>query len=598
MQLDNNVFSVIPNEEKIAESQYLSKDYTFQINPLSYLIKYYQSRVRISNLQRGSSIYEVSLEVNNVDKGKDFINQLAQNSVNYTLDKKNQIANNTIKFIESQLIGVGDSLSVAKSVLENFRARNEMMDVSMQGQLIIEKTQNLQEEKNRLQSQLDYYNYLVDYMQGDQNVLNLLPPSAYGVENVMLNQMITELGTLNAEKEGLQFNSKIENPNVARISRRIETLKKTIKQQAQSNIESTSASMNEVDKRLVDLSRDIRRLPKTEQVLLEIERKFQSTDRMYSYLMERRSDAQLAKAANTPDNEIVENASYTGKVKPDRNRFIIIIVILGIFLPSVIIFLIVYTNNKVLDREDLESRTNIPIIGIVPKVQKGKQVLDGIMNPRSALSESIRTIRTALEFYSSNDNCKCILISSGLPGEGKSLTSVNIAASYAQLGKKTLLIDFDMRRPTLNKVLNIKPNGIGLSRHLSNHIKEKDNHLIESTEFTNLEVIPSGEIPPNPAELIASEQTKNLMLELRRLYDIIVIDSPPIGLVTDAALLQPFSDVTILVTRHNVTPKPMLDNLLRENKIKNTTNLCLLLNDLPITKRAYNSYSYSGKYYE
>nr|WP_319398887.1 polysaccharide biosynthesis tyrosine autokinase [uncultured Carboxylicivirga sp.] len=596
INLDGNEFAIIPNEDKIGSSNYRSKQYSFTINSEFYLISNFKSRVSINNFHRGSSVFDISLDVNNVQKGKDFINELARNSVNYTLEKKNQVANNTIRFIESQLIGVGDSLSVAKSVLENFRSRNEMMDVSAQGQMIIDKTQELQVEKNLLQTQLDYFNYLVDYMKGDQDVLNLLPPSAYGVENPMIGQMITELSTLNAEKEGLQFNSKIENPNVARIARRMDVLKRSIEQQAQSNIQSTNKAINGVDQRLMALSRDIRRLPKQEQKLLDIERKFQTTDKMYTYLIERRSDAQLAKAANTPDNEVVEYARAAGIVKPNMKTFLIMVVFFGVFLPFGIIFLIVMTNNKILDREDLESKTQIPLIGVVPRWSKSEDILNGMLNPRSSISETIRSIRTSLEFYPTNGGARKILLTSGLPGEGKSITSVNIAISYAQLGKKTLLIDFDMRRPTIDKVLRIKSNGTGLSRHLSS--TDKDMHLIETTEYPNLDVIPAGVTPPNPAELIARDRTNTLLEELDRLYEVIVIDSPPIGLVTDAALLQKYADLTIFVTRHNHTPKAMLFNLLRDSKVAKIKNLCLLLNDLPVTKRAYNSYAYSGKYYD
>nr|WP_321451536.1 polysaccharide biosynthesis tyrosine autokinase [uncultured Carboxylicivirga sp.] len=596
INLDGNEFAIIPNEDNIGKSSYLSTQYSFTINSEFYLVSYYKSRVSINNFHRGSSVFDISLDVNNVQKGKDFINELARNSVNYTLEKKNQVANNTIRFIESQLIGVGDSLSVAKSVLENFRSRNEMMDVSAQGQMIIDKTQELQVEKNLLQTQLDYFNYLVDYMKGDQDVLNLLPPSAYGVENPMIGQMITELSTLNAEKEGLQFNSKIENPNVARIARRMDVLKRSIEQQAQSNIQSTNKAINGVDQRLMALSRDIRRLPKQEQKLLDIERKFQTTDKMYTYLIERRSDAQLAKAANTPDNEVVEYARAAGIVKPNVKTFLIMVVFFGVFLPFGIIFLIVMTNNKILDREDLESKTQIPLIGVVPRWSKSEDILNGMLNPRSSISETIRSIRTSLEFYPTNGGARKILLTSGLPGEGKSITSVNIAISYAQLGKKTLLIDFDMRRPTIDKVLKIKSNGTGLSRHLSS--TDKDMHLIETTEYPNLDVIPAGVTPPNPAELIARDRTNTLLQELERLYEVIVIDSPPIGLVTDAALLQKYADLTIFVTRHNHTPKAMLFNLLKDSKVTKIKNLCLLLNDLPVTKRAYNSYAYSGKYYD
>lgn len=597
IELEGNVFSVLPDERKIANSGYMTREFAFQINSRAHLINYYQTKTLISNLKRGSSVYEISLMVNNVAKGKDFINSLAQNSVNYTLEKKNQIANNTIAFIDNQLIGVSDSLSAAKSVLENFRSRNEMMDVSIQGQLIIDKTQVLQDEKNALQSQLQYYDYLVDYLETGKDFLNLLPPAAYGVDNDVLTQMVGELSTLNSEKESLKFNSKVENPQITMINRRIETLKRSILEMAKSSVISMDNAIAEVDDRLMKLSRDIRRLPKKERMLLEIENKFQSTDRMYTYLMERRSDAQLAKASNTPDNEIVEYARFMGQVKPSLKEAAIVIILIGLFLPAAVIFIIVFANGKVLDKDDLERVSDLPIIGTLPNVKKGK-VLDALLNPRSVMAESVRAIRTALDFYPGNDTtCKSILFTSGLPGEGKSSCAVSLAVSYAQLGKKTLLIDFDMRRPTVESVLGIKKNGNGLSRHLAKVTQNDDQHLIESTEIPDLEVIPSGAIPPNPAELIASPKTVTLFEELKRLYDVVVIDSPPIGLVTDAALLNKFADVTILVSRHNVSPKQMLTNLLKEKKLSEIQHLSLLLNDLPVTKRAYNSYSYSSKYY-
>lgn len=597
VNLEGNQFVILPNGKHINVHNYIDKKFRFNIVPMHLLVNKYQSQVQISNLHQGSSIYEIALSVNNVDKGKDFVDKLAHNSVEYTLDKKNQIANNTIKFIDSQLIGVGDSLSVAKSMLENFRSKNEMMDVSMQGQLIIGKMQALQDVKNQLQSAIDYYNYLVDYMKSDMDIMNILPPSAYGVVNSMISQLISELGTLNAEREGLQFNSKIDNPNIAQISRKIETLKKTIGQQAESNLKSTKNEMSDADTRLLKLSREVRRLPRTEQVLLDMQRKYQSSDRMYSYLMERRSEALLAKASNTPDNEIIENASVTGKVKPDGKRYIIIVVVLGIFLPSVIMFLIVYFNNKILDKEDVEAKSNYPVVGVIPRVKKDSNMLQSILQPRSALSESIRSIRTTLDFYPNIDGCKSILVTSGMPGEGKSLTASNLAISYAQLGKKTILIDFDMRKPTIHKVFDLKVNGDGLSRHLVESINETNKNLIVETDILNLDIIPAGKVPPNPADLIAGKHTIVLFSELRKLYDVIIIDSPPIGLVTDASLLQIYSEVTLLVTRHGVTPKSMLERLLKDDKIQQMKSLCLLLNGLPIESKAYNTYGYSAKYY-
>ncbi len=598
IELPQASFSVLPVQNNFANAIRQHNNYSFKIHDDQWLIAHYQRKVLINPVQRGSSIYEISIQENNILKGIDFLNQLAKNSVNYTLEKKNQIANNTINFIEKQLVGVSDSLSVAKNVLENFRSRNEMMDISMQGQMIIEQSQELETQKSNFTIQLDYYNYLTDFLQGNQNVLNLLPPSSQGVNNAVLTQMISELSTLNAEKSSLQFNSKIENPSITRISRQIETLKNSILQQAKSNISTTTSAIADMDTRLMQLSRQIRRLPKTEQLLFDIERKFQSTDNMYTYLMERRSEAQLAKASNMPDNEIIEAAAPRGKVAPDKKRFIIIVVLLGLFLPAVIIFLVIVFNNKVQDKEDLKALTNLPFIGIIPARKKKQNGIAMIHNPRSVLAESIRSIRTAIDFYPSTATNRTILITSSLPGEGKSFCAVNLATSYAQLGKKTILIGFDLRKPTIEKYMNLKSNSHGLSRFLVKDHDLSNNHIIDATDIPLLEVIPTGEIPPNPVELIAGPHTQTLFHELKQLYDVIIIDTPPIGLVTDAQLLGKYADINILVTRHNVTPKPLLENLLNDQKIKSMRNLCVLLNDLPVNKKGYNyNYGYGSDYY-
>ncbi|MBI9060948.1 MAG: polysaccharide biosynthesis tyrosine autokinase [Marinilabiliaceae bacterium] len=598
IELPNASFSVRPIENRFTSAIERHKNYSFKIHDSQWLIAHYQKKVRITPVQRGSSIYEISIHENNIQKGKDFLNQLAINSVNYTLEKKNQIANNTINFIERQLVGVSDSLSVAKNMLENFRSRNEMMDISMQGQMIIEQSQELEIQKTNVTLQLDYYKYLTEFLQSDQNVLNLLPPSSQGVNNEVLTQMISELSALNAEKASLQFNSKIENPSITRISRQIETLKNSILQQAKSNINTTTTALADIDTRLMQLSRQIRRLPKTEQIQFDIERKFQSTDNMYTYLMERRSEAQLAKASNMPDNEIIEAASPRGKVAPDQKRFIIIVVLLGLFFPAVIIFAVVFFNNKVLSKEDLNTLTNLPFIGIIPARIKKQNGIAMIHNPRSVLAESIRSIRTAIDFYPSTASNRTILITSSLPGEGKTFCAVNLATSYAQLGKKTILIGFDLRKPTIEKYMNIKTNSHGLSRFLVKDHDLSNNHIIEATEIPFLEVIPTGEIPPNPVELIAGPHTQTLLQELKQLYDVIIIDTPPIGLVTDAQLLAKYTDINILVTRHNMTPKPLLENLLNDQKIKSMKNLCLLLNDIPVNKRGYSyNYGYGSDYY-
>ncbi|MCT4647485.1 MAG: polysaccharide biosynthesis tyrosine autokinase, partial [Carboxylicivirga sp.] len=538
-------FSVLPREGQRIENAY-NQLYSFRVNPINNLILNYQNSVWVSEVKAGSSIFEISIQENNIQKGLDFINKLAENSVSYTLDKKNQVANNTIQFIENQLVDVSDSLNITKNMLENFRTRNEMMDISMQGQMIIDKTEALELEKNIVSRQLDYYNYLVNFLENGENIMNLLPPSGQGVENVIMDQLVAELSAMNAERQSLQFNSKEGNPAIARVNRQIEGHKQNILQQARSNVVSSQNDLDDVNSRLMQLGYQIRRLPKKEQVSLEIEQKFQTTDRMYNYLLERRSEAQLAKASNVPDNEIIEYARVTRQTKPNVKNLVVIVIVIGLILPSIIIFLIIFLNSKVQDKDDLEDIARIPILGVIPQAGSKKMVQNYLTKPIYA--ESIRNIRTAIEFYPNKVNSRCILVSSGLPGEGKSSTAVSLAISYAQLRKKVVIVDYDMRKPMVRKLLDIKENGYGLSSFLSQFNSQDMHKLIHSNDDYSLDIIPTGEIPPNPAELIAGDQTKMLIQELRKLYDVIIIDSPPIGLVTDAQILSRMADINILVT--------------------------------------------------
>ncbi len=596
INLYGQTFTIRPVQNIITETNYIGKEYSFKINSLNNLINQYQRKVLISPYQRGSSIYEISISENNIYKGIDFLNKLSKSAVQYNLDKKNQIANNTISFIENQIIGVSDSLSSAEKVLENFRSRNELMDVSMQGQMIINQSQELENRKSGLLLKLDYYNYLVSYIENNKNVQELMAPSSMGVDNPILTQLIGELSSKNAEKSSLQFNSRIENPNITRINRHIGNLKTSILENTKSLISTTNLSLEDLNKRLMGLSSQIRKLPKTEQLLLGIERKFKMNDDMYTYLLERRSEAQLAKAANLADNEIIEKATAQGKVVPDKKRVIIIIILLGLLFPSVIIFLIIFLNNKVQDKEDLVSLTKHPIIGEIPSKGKLNEQVAFIQNPKSSFAEAIRTIRTNLNFYPSENNCKTILVTSSIPGEGKTFISINLAASYAQLGKKTIILGFDLRKPKLTDYLNINSNSSGLSRFLVSNSEKISHHLIEPTHIPNLEVISTGEIPPNPAELIAGVHTQVLFEELKKIYEVIIIDTPPISLVTDAQLLAKYSDINVITTRHNITTKPILRNLINDGKLKNLKNLCIIINGLPKDRRGY-SYGYNGDYY-
>ena len=595
-KVDHKRFSltIVPVEENLPTSGYENSTYKFRINTLERLIDFYQGKVNLDRVQYGSSIVDIWLLENNTEKGKEFLNKLAQASALYTLERKNQIATNTITFIEKQLIGVADSLGEAENLLESFRSRNEVMDVSYQGQMIVTQSRELENQKAQLNGRLDYYNYLRDYIQNNRNVQDLSSPSSMGVDDPILGQMIAQLSTLNAEKSALQFNSSAENPMVIRIDHSINTLKNSILETLKSVVATTNLAIEDINNRLYSLTNEIKKLPKTEQMLLGIERRFKMNNDMYTFLMQKRAEAQLAKASNLPDNEIIEEAVVMGRVAPDTNRIIILVIFGGLILPMIIAFLLIYFNDRILEIDDLKQITTLPIIGQVPFEKQTKTNKQKLTDEASntLLAESFRSIRASLGYYGDQKQNKTILVTSTLPGEGKSFCAINLANSFAQLGKKTIIVEFDMRRPSLIRHSGFEANGVGLSSFY-----KKDSPLtleqiiFEDTKIPNLHIIFAGQIPPNPSELIASEKTEEMIKHLQNDYEVVILDTPPLALVADAHLLTTFTDVNILVVRHNTTPKPILKINLKDEKVTKIQRLSILLNGIPIQKREY-SYQY------
>ncbi len=600
IEKDGMTFTIVPRDNS---SNYVDKNYSFKLNTLDNLVAYYRSNVRIALYRKESSVYAISIAENNVSKARDFINVLSESTVQYNLDRKNYIANNTINFIDKQLSGVSDSLSAAEKTLEEFRSRNEIMNVSSKGQMIISQSQELEKEKAALMSQLDYYSYLDNYIENNHNVSELMAPSSMGVEDPILRQLISELSVKHAEKASLQFNSREDNPNITRINRQIENIKSSILESTKSIVSTINIRIDDLNKRLMGLSREIKKLPKTEQMLLGIERKFKFNDEMYKYLLQRRSEAQLAKASNLPDHEIIEYASKKAKLSPDESKVFMSVVIFGLFLPAVIIFILLALNNKILDKEDLENIVHDDIIGSVPDGKGLKGEVPFLSNPKSIFSESLRSIRTNLEFYNKKEKSRTVLVTSSIAGEGKTFFSVNIAIGYAQLHKKTVIIGFDLRRPTLfNVISKISKETVkaeeGLSSYLAGNLSKPKSiaDLVYSTDVENVFYIPSGKIPPNPAELIANERTEKVFRDLKEMFDVIIIDTPPVGLVTDAQLLVKYADNCMLVSRQNYTPKVVLSQLIKEGKLKVFNHLSYVLNGVPIKKAGY-TYKYGSKYY-
>ena len=355
----NFSFSIVPDEQNIEKHNYIGGHYRFRINTMNKLISQYQGKVKIDNVRGGSSIIEMSVIEGNVNKGIDFLNKLALASVSYSLDKKNQIATNTIEFIERQLAGVADSLGRAENVLEEFKSRHAIMDMNLQGQTLMSQSKDLEAKKNQLKTSMEYYNYLEDYLENNRNIQNLAAPSTQGINDPTIINYIGELSKMYAERSSLLFNSSAENPRVVNLNRSIDNLKNTIIEAIKIAKQSVQFSIDELNKQIWGLTSDIRKLPKQGQALVNIEKNYNMNNEMYTFLMQKRSEAQMAKASNLADNEIIEEALFRFQVAPDLKKNIMLVVFGGLVLPAVLIFLIIFLNDKIQDVEEIKESVSI-----------------------------------------------------------------------------------------------------------------------------------------------------------------------------------------------------------------------------------------------
>jgi len=577
--------------------KYKDKHLYFVFNNIDGLTLKYQNIVNIEPITKDASIVRISLKGNNIQKAVDFLNSLTSVYLKKGLEKKNRIAINTIQFIDNQLLEITDSLHFTESKLQNFRTTNKIMDLSFQAQKAYEKMHDLEEQKAVLIVKSQYYNYLEEYIEKNKDVEDLLAPSTMGIDDPLLNDLVSELTKLATQKITLLYNSKQKNPYIQGINLKIKNTKKTLLENIQNIVNTSDIAIKNINNRMSELTKEISKLPKTERDLFGIERKFKLNDAIYTYLLQKRSEAQIAKASNLPNNEIIDPAMIVGQrpVSPQKKINYLIAILLGIILPAVYIFIKDYFNDKIIEKKDIEDLTDIPVLGFVIHNKNGKNNNKVVSNsPKSIIAESFRSVRTNLQFFSQDKEKQSILITSSLTNEGKTFCAINLALIFAISGKKTVLLDFDLRKPQIYHNFGLN-NEKGISNYLINKCGTKN--IIQDSNIENLDIITAGPVPPNPAELIASDKVKEMFIELKEMYDCIIIDTSPIGLVTDAFLLTKYSDINIFVVRQNQTDKKVFISVINDIKKNKISNLNILINDVKVDKHSsYGGYGYGCRY--
>ena len=591
--IDNgyNRIRIVLNDRYMPETDN-TRNLSFRLNSYPSLVRQ-MSTFTVAATSKQSSVASLVMNGNNPRKIVEFTNLLMTEYVNSGLEKKNMVSENTIQFIDNELAGIQESLSSAESELKDFRTQNDLMNLDLQASQIYTKLQALEKEKADMTVNLKIYKRLQDYIKEQiDDPEKLASPSTMGINDPLLNRLVAELVTLSQTKATQLLTQTEQHPQIVKLDEQIVTTKKTLLETINNLVINAQMGIDEIDKRIAKASSETRVLPEKQQQLINYQRNFNFNDETYKYLMQRRAEAQILKASNTPDNSILDEARIERvvKISPRTSMNYLIAIILGLLIPALYLFLKDFFNVSINDRKDVEKLTSFPIIGQVA-LSNSKDPLVVVNSPKSPIAESFRSIRTNIEFLTQGKSKSTILVTGDMQSIGKTFNSINVASIYALYGKKTVLLGFDMRKPKLFKEFNLS-NNVGLSSFLSN--KESFDSIIQSTSaIPSLDIITSGPIPPNPAELIASEKCQELFDLLKERYDYIIIDTPPVGLVTDAFLLMKFSDVNLFIVRQGVTNKNIFGSIIKDLEKRNL-NISIVINGIQ-TNKGYG-YGYGKKY--
>ena len=563
-----NKFRIILNSNynPDPEEEFVPK-YSFVVKSRLSLIAE-MSRLSIAQSTKNSSILNLSIQGYNANKITDYLNQLLYEYMERNLEQKNLVSENTVIFIDEQLIGIQDSLHKAETDLQVFQEGNDFMDLRAQSSEMFNRLKEIEKRRSELELSIKYYSNLQEYINRNIDDLNkLVVPSAMGIQDQMLNKLVLELVALSSKKAEQMATSTDINPIVLTIDEQIIQTKKQLLENITNMINNTNVTIEELSNQIATYEEQIKMLPTTQRAYLGYERKFALNDELYKFLMQKRAEAQIVMASNSPDNSVIDEArvSRARKVAPRSMMVYLVCLVLGCGIPAAFIFLKEIFNTKILERSDIEKITKLPIIGQIPYTSPKDSNSSStfvIDSPKSPVSEAFRSIRTNIEYIVKGKD-KCIFsVIADSPGIGKTYISINMASIYAMYGKKTALIGMDLRKPRLYQEFGLS-NKIGVSSYLVG--KASIDEIIQpSGKLPNLDIITAGPVPPNPAELIASERCTQMFEELKERYDYIIVDTPPLLWVTDALLLMKHVDTSIFVVRQDVSNKKAFESVISD----------------------------------
>ncbi len=552
------------------------------------------SKLSIDWLDKKTSIIRLSLLIENIQRGKDILNALAKEYDRSDLEEKNTSSRNTIRFINDRLEIVSNELNGVEGNLESYQGQNQIINVESQSGQAFANSNTVSLDIQNINVQKRVIDQLQGYFNNPDNSGRLVP-SSLGINDPTLGSLISKYNDLESEKQRqkplLSNNSLI----LKDLDNQINNVKGSVIENLQNINKNLNLQQNSLEQKNSQYRSFLASLPRKERVMQEIKRKQSITEGLYLYLLQKREEASIsAGSANVSVYKQIDRAGGYGPVEPNSKNIMIMAILLALIVPVAFIALGDKLNDKITTRDEVVNKLTLPIYGELGHIPRGKTDKILIMN-RGLLSEQFRLIRTNLSLIDKNRQKQVILVTSSGIHEGKSLISLNLAAVLAVPGKKVALLEFDLRKPGISQNLGYK-NLKGLSDYLSGNTIDLSEIYQISEEIETLHIYPAGALPTNPADLLLNENIAPLFEVLKRRYDYIIVDTPPVALVSDSFILNKYCDTSIYVIRQRHTLKSQLDfiNDISENSRLN--HLGLIINDMKTGGKYGNAYGYSETY--
>jgi tyrosine-protein kinase Etk/Wzc len=572
----------------------MSKEYTINWQSTQSAARALAGSLQIVPKTSGTGILTISMQTTNAQMGADILNKLMEEYSDYSIEQKKKSSDQILTFIDARLNDYGHKLDSVQKIYLGLKIKYNLIDVEAQSATYFSNISGADKEINGQRLKLNVAEMVDDYLSDKKNEFNkVIVPSSLGLEDETLNELISSYNKEQLERQQLLgANVTVDNPAVTEINGQIEQLRISIRENLKNIKSSINSFISETSRKSTENESQLKELPVKIKELAEINQQLEAYQTLYKYLQEKKEETAISRASTISNSAVIDRAFPSGiPIKPNPRAIQILAILLGIGVPALAIFIGEILNDKVTTRFDIEKITPAPILGEIGH-SYGNKALVVNKTTRSMVAEQFRSIRSNLQYILNKVDKSVLLITSSFSGEGKSYVSTNMGAVLALAGKKTIILEFDIRKP---KVLSGM--GIGKGPGITNYLVGKANleDLIKQVpEQENLFVLGCGPVPPNPAELLLDQRVEDMFTWLRQHFDVVLVDTAPIGMVSDAMTLSKFADATLYLVRQGYTFKKqvaLIDEFYQENKLPKVS---IVINDVKM-KPGYGYYGY-GRY--